>query len=180
MKNSDYLTLKEVAEYFRVQPLTVRRWALAGQIPSHKAGEQWRFSLEEITAWAAREGRRGATKEILIVDDDKEIRNLFRRVLKAEGFLVREAGNGQEALDLIEKKLPSLIILDLDMPVLDGPDTLAMLQASHPDIPVIVVTSFGETVLMERALQYSPFTVINKPCNNAQLAATVKNLLSVK
>ena len=180
MRNSDYLTLKETAEYFRVQPLTVRRWALAGQIPSHKAGDQWRFSLKEITAWAAREGRRGATQEILIVDDDQDLRYLFRRLLTAEGFLVREAGDGQEALDLIKEKLPSVILLDLDMPVLDGPDTMAILRERHPEIPVIVVTSFGNTTLMERALQYAPFTVINKPCNNAQLVTTVKNLISGK
>jgi len=180
MKNGDYLTLKEAAGYFRVQPLTVRRWALNGLIPSHKAGEQWRFSLEEITAWAERRGRRGAIQEILIVDDDKEIRNLFRRVLTTEGFSIREAGDGQEALDMVRGNPPSLILLDLDLPVLDGADILAVLREQFPDIPVIVVTAFGDSELMEKALRYAPFTVINKPCPVDRLVETVKQQLLVK
>ena len=98
MKKSDYLTLKETAEYFRVQPLTVRRWALAGKIPAHKVGRQWRFSLKEIEEWAASEGKKAATRKVLIVDDDEKIRNVFRRVLKKEGYDIREAGEASEEL----------------------------------------------------------------------------------
>ena len=179
MKNVDYLKINEVADFFRVQPLTVRRWALAGRIPSHKVGKQWRFSLSEITAWAAKEGKRGAKQEILIVDDDDQVRHAFFGLFAREGFLTRQARNGKEALSLIEESQPSLILLDLDMPVMNGPDTLAVLRDRFPRIPVIVVTSFGDSNLMEEALQHTPFTVVNKPCNLEELVSTVKQQLGL-
>ena len=178
MKKSDYLTLKETAEYFRVQPLTVRRWALAGKIPAHKVGRQWRFSLKEIEEWAANEGKKAATRKVLIVDDDETIRNIFRRLLKSEGYDVREAREGREAINQIEEEVPDLILLDLMMPGMNGVETLAEIREGFPGLKVIIVTGFGESELMESALRYSPFTVINKPCSGEELLGAVRQLLS--
>ncbi len=169
MKKSDYLTLKETADYFRVQPLTVRRWALAGKIPAHKVGRQWRFSLKEIEEWAASEGKKAVTRNILIVDDEETVRNTFRRILKKEGYRVREAREGREALHLIEEEVPDLVLLDLKMEGMDGVETLGEIREGFPGLDVIVVTGFGNTELMEKALQYAPFTVINKPCSGEEL-----------
>lgn len=174
MRNDEYITLKETAEYFRVQPLTVRRWALAGKIPCDKVGGQWRFSLKKIVEWAERGSGTRKTSDILLVDDDDQIRPIWRRILEAEGYAVREARNGEEALSRFKEFPPDIMTLDLDMPVMNGPDTLNIVRQWRPDLPVIIATAFGESELMERALEYSPFTVLSKPCSKVDLVKAVK------
>ena len=82
-------------------------------------------------------------REILIVDDDAATRALFRRMLVREGWSVREASDGQRALIQLEERRPTLMLLDLMMPNLDGFEVLTALRASPglSDLPVIVVTS---------------------------------------
>jgi CheY-like chemotaxis protein len=77
------------------------------------------------------------------VDDEENVRELTRRMLESEGLRVREAANGQEALDEIRRQAPGLIILDLMMPVMDGFEFLRQLRedADISDLPVIVVTA---------------------------------------
>jgi CheY-like chemotaxis protein len=82
--------------------------------------------------------------DILVVDDDEGVRGLIVDVLSAEGFAVREAENGQHALELLRSgPLPSLIVLDLKMPVLDGYGLLRI-RAAEGDlrsVPVVVLTA---------------------------------------
>jgi CheY-like chemotaxis protein len=84
-----------------------------------------------------------AGSEVLIVDDEENVRELTRRMLESEGLRVREAANGQEALDEIRRRAPGLIILDLMMPIMDGFEFLRQLRedADISDLPVIVVTA---------------------------------------
>ena len=82
--------------------------------------------------------------EVLVVDDDPEVRDAIRDVLEDEGFLVRCAGNGKEALDALSgETLPDAIILDLTMPIMDGYEFLQRREriAEMARIPVIVVTA---------------------------------------
>ena len=81
---------------------------------------------------------------IAIVDDTPDVRRLIRRILQSQGnFQLYEATNGREAIELIRRELPNLIILDLMMPEVDGFGVLDALQASPEtaEIPVIVVTA---------------------------------------
>lgn len=181
MDREQYLTLKETAEFFRVQPLTVRRWVLAGKIPAIKVQGQWRFSPREINNWARKGSNQPEEWRILIVDDDDQIRPAWRRVLEREGYIVREAQNGREALDRINDNPPDIMLLDLDMPVMNGPETLNIVRQRYPDLAVIVITAFGNSNLMEEAMPHAPFTVLNKPClPNAVLKAVKQTLPSVK
>lgn len=181
MGNEQFLTLKETAEYFRVQPLTVRRWVLAGKIPAVKVEGQWRFIPQEIANWAKQGSNQPKEWRILIVDDDEQIRPAWRRVMESEGYIVREARNGREALDRIEEDSPDIMLLDLDMPVMNGPETLDIIRQRYPDLPVIVITAFGNSSLMEKAMTYAPFTVLNKPClPDAVLKAVNQTIPAVK
>jgi chemosensory pili system protein ChpA (sensor histidine kinase/response regulator) len=78
------------------------------------------------------------------VDDDRETRELLGMALKTAGFEVRLASDGLDALEYLVRKLPDLIVLDLDMPRLNGPGFHAALQSNTRmrHIPVIVVTGF--------------------------------------
>lgn len=85
----------------------------------------------------------GRGKDVLIVDDDAATRNLFRRILTREGWTVREASDGRRALNQLESVKPTLMVLDIMMPNVDGFDVLKTVRATEglSDLPVIVATS---------------------------------------
>jgi CheY-like chemotaxis protein len=87
------------------------------------------------------------TREILVVDDDRGIRDTLATLLEREGYLVRRAENGQVALDMIRgQSKPDLMLLDLMMPILSGFELLEMLEDGDPDldtIPIFVVSAFN-------------------------------------
>jgi CheY-like chemotaxis protein len=79
---------------------------------------------------------------VLVVDDDAAAREYVRDVLEKAGYSVREAADGQTALQAVQKAMPACIVLDLVMPGLSGFDTLRALRKEHPDLaPVVVLTS---------------------------------------
>jgi DNA-binding response OmpR family regulator len=79
---------------------------------------------------------------ILIVEDDAPLRMLWRAALRLEGFDTVEAGNGMEALRVIEQRTPDLVVLDLGLPIIDGLSIQQELaaQAISREIPVVIVT----------------------------------------
>jgi threonine synthase len=81
--------------------------------------------------------------EVLVVDDDGETRQLMRRTLEGKGFTVAEASDGRQALAMARERRPSLVLLDLLMPVMDGFDTLTHLREDPrtADLPVVVLTA---------------------------------------
>ncbi len=83
--------------------------------------------------------------KILIVDDEVNIRLMLRTLLEGDGYRVSEASNGREALDRLERDDFDLIILDLNMPVLDGIGVLEQLEAADIDAKprVVVLTAYG-------------------------------------
>jgi len=87
------------------------------------------------------------THEILVVDDDRGIRETLAALLEREGYEVRSAENGQVALDIIRREhKPDLMLLDLMMPILSGFELLEMLEDGDPDldtIPIFVVSAFN-------------------------------------
>ncbi len=83
-------------------------------------------------------------KKILIVDDEEPLRMLYEEELNREGYEVLTASNGKEALSLLEKTKPDLIILDIMMPVMDGMETLGPVHGKNRDIPIILHTSYPE------------------------------------
>lgn len=78
---------------------------------------------------------------ILVVDDDAGIREMIELVLESEGFSVATAADGREALALIAENRPVLVLLDLQMPVMTGWETLSRLRDAHTDVPVVFMTA---------------------------------------
>jgi CheY-like chemotaxis protein len=109
--------------------------------------------------------------QILIVDDDEDVRDVLEMLLDDNGFDVVTAANGRRALELLESgETPSLILLDLMMPVMSGWDLWDSLQQSpaYRDIPVIVLTASGLTQgCIGRAL------VLSKPVGPTDLLAAI-------
>jgi signal transduction histidine kinase/DNA-binding response OmpR family regulator len=104
------------------------------------------------------------TQPVLVVDDDPDVRELFRRTLARDNMTVIEAANGQEAIQVLRTQKPSVILLDLMMPVMDGFEFIAEFNC-HPewmDIPVIVVTAKHITREDRERLAVSTRTILEK------------------
>lgn len=96
-----------------------------------------------------------ASGAILIVDDERHLRETLRETFEEAGYQVWEAGDGQAALEFLQTGdvLPDVIFLDLKMPRLDGLSTLRILHRSAPwrKIPVVVITSYGTRPVIARS-----------------------------
>ena len=91
-------------------------------------------------------------RSCLVVDDSAVVRKVARRILEKLGFAVREAADGAEALSACEAEMPRLVLLDRNMPVLDGIGFLRALRAAHgPDEPVVVMCT--TEAAMDRILE---------------------------
>jgi CheY-like chemotaxis protein len=86
-----------------------------------------------------------SARAVLVVEDDLDVRALTAEVLRADGHEVHEAAHGQEAIDVIDAlpAAPSVVLLDLMMPVMDGAAFIRYLRARSLDIPIIVMTASG-------------------------------------
>jgi hypothetical protein len=114
---------------------------------------------------------------ILVVDDEAAICNTLRVMLENEGYQVTLAGGGAEALGLMRQQRPALVILDLDMPDMDGAETLAQIRRQWEDLPVVLHTAYLESDIMIRTLKCAPFSVLTKPATRVQILNTVRSLV---
>jgi two-component system response regulator (stage 0 sporulation protein F) len=85
-------------------------------------------------------------RSVLIVDDDVDSRDAIGNVARDEGFEVREASNGLEALESICEGTPDLVLLDLLMPIIDGQQVIQMLRAARWDLRIVVMTASAITL----------------------------------
>jgi CheY-like chemotaxis protein len=118
-------------------------------------------------------------KRILIADDEEMNRELLRELLEDSGYEVREASDGAEAFAIACKELPSLILLDVRMPRMDGYSVLANLRR-RPDtaaVPVIAVTAFAMDSDRERLTAAGFDGYVSKPLNFDTLLSTITQLL---
>lgn len=102
-------------------------------------------------------------RRLLIVDDQSGIRLLLQEVFKQEAYEVSLAANGLTALQKIEENQPDCVLLDLKMPGMDGVEVLERMKKSWPDIPVIMMTAYGELELTNKALELGAVKYFTKP-----------------
>ena len=114
--------------------------------------------------------------KLLIVDDDPHIRELVRLFLEKEGFEVYEAGDGFEALTLLEKVKTDMVILDIMMPNMDGWELCRELR-EHYDLPLLMLTAKGETTQKVKGFELGTDDYLVKPFEPLELIARVKALL---
>lgn len=111
-----------------------------------------------------------------MVDDDENIVKIIVRNLDLDGFQTLEARNGLEALDLLRTSEPDLVLLDVEMPRLDGYETLARLRKAS-DIPVIMLTVRAEDADKVRGLELGADDYLTKPFNPRELNLRIKAVL---
>jgi two-component system, OmpR family, alkaline phosphatase synthesis response regulator PhoP len=118
-------------------------------------------------------------KKVLVVDDEQDILDLIAFQLNAAGFETKVALNGAEALLIAKVFAPNLIILDLNMPMLDGVQTCLQLRADsrHHDCALMMLTAMGDEANEVKALEAGADDFVRKPITPALLMSRVKNLL---
>jgi len=119
-----------------------------------------------------------ALPTILVVEDDTNQRALYEEELVDEGYSVLTAGDGKEALAHVQTKKPDLVILDINMPVMDGLDTLSQLLEHDGQIPVIINTAYAS--YQDSFTTWSADAYIVKSSDLSELKTTVKRLLQAK
>jgi CheY-like chemotaxis protein len=120
-----------------------------------------------------------ANFKVLIVDHDVTNLRLARRVLEAEGFHVFEATDAVSALEVLKNCRPSMMVLDIQLPGMDGWELTRRLKANFAtrDIPIIIVTAFGSVADRAYALAAGCIEFVEKPISSTDLPAIIRRHL---
>jgi len=118
--------------------------------------------------------------KILIVDDEKDTRELFSTVLAGEGYRVTVAENGESALSLFKHETFDLVITDLKMPVSDGLQLLRDIRKTGSSVDVITATGYGEMDSYVAAMSLGAVEYIHKPIHLKELKKVVHQVLKKK
>jgi two-component system cell cycle response regulator len=121
-------------------------------------------------------------RRLLIVEDSPTMRRVMRRFLEPSGYAMFEAGDGEEALRLAARERPDVVLLDRQLPLLDGYGVLASLQADPElrEVPVVLVTSHGEPDEVADGLQRGAHDYLRKPFEQQELVARVHAAMRTK
>ena len=113
--------------------------------------------------------------DILIVDDEKDIRELIADILKDEGYATRLAANSDECMEQINAEAPALMILDIWLKDsrMDGIDILKTVKRDNPDIPIIIISGHGNIEIAVAAIKQGAYDFIEKPFNIDQLMVVI-------
>src|SRR5439155_27330610 len=156
------LTVKETAKYLRIPLPTVYYLVQRGQLPAIQIGGRWRIKKSSLDKDILKEDKSGQPT-VLVVDDDESLQNLFRVFLKKIGFSRVVVGTVKEALAALSKQKFDLIFLDLKLP--DGPadDVYDAARDTHSDCPIVIITGYPDSAILERILAFGRSTVLYKP-----------------
>ena len=115
--------------------------------------------------------------KILIIDDEKSIRNSLREILEYEKFEVRDAADGSAGLALMNTEAFDLVLCDIKMPKMDGIEVLGIIQEKFSDTPVAMISGHGNIETAVEAIKKGAYDYISKPLDLNRLLVTVRNAL---
>ena len=117
--------------------------------------------------------------DILVVDDERDIRELVCDILQDEGFSTRMAGNSDECMAQLQQELPALIILDIWLKDshMDGIDLLKTVKRDMPEVPVVIISGHGNIEIAVAAIKQGAYDFIEKPFNIDQLLVVIRRAM---
>ncbi|MGJ8546669.1 MAG: sigma-54-dependent transcriptional regulator [Sulfitobacter sp.] len=117
--------------------------------------------------------------DILIVDDERDIRELISDILEDEGFETRLAGNSDDAMAAVNSAPPALMILDIWLKdsQMDGIDILKAVKRDNPDVPVVIISGHGNIEIAVAAIKQGAYDFIEKPFNIDQLMVVIRRAM---
>jgi excisionase family DNA binding protein len=176
------LTLGQAAKFLGVAQSTIRKWSDQGRVPAfYTPGGHRRYRRRDLEMFIDRSGPggKGGGPLVLVVDDDARVREFMRINLELEGYSVREADGGEEALRAIEDQAPDLVLLDVVMPGVDGWQLLRQLEERHGSIPVIMFSGQVDERSAAEAAQHGARAFVGKPFDPQDLLARAKQLVPI-
>jgi NarL family two-component system response regulator LiaR len=113
---------------------------------------------------------------VLVVDDHKVVRNGLRTFMSVQDDIemVGEAANGEEAVEQCAALMPDVVLMDMKMPVMDGPNATEAIRARFPDVQVVALTSFEDESYAYRAIEAGAIGYLFKDVNEEQLMSTIR------
>ncbi|MGI9586476.1 MAG: response regulator [Acidimicrobiia bacterium] len=113
---------------------------------------------------------------VLVVDDHKVVRNGLRTFMSVtdDVDLVGEASNGEEAIEQVAAVRPDVVLMDLKMPVMDGPTAIEHLRSQHPEVHIVALTSYDDASLARRALKAGAIGYLFKDADENELASAIR------
>lgn len=133
-----------------------------------------------MSAKMSRKTREAPAQTILVVDDFDDTRLIMRLWLERRGYRVVEAANGVEALEVARRASPDLIIMDIEMPELDGLAATRRIREAESTrrVPIVAVSAYGAEHWRERAIEAGCNEYVSTPFEPAELEELIKSLLS--
>ena len=117
------------------------------------------------------------SRRILVVDDEKGIRQALGQLLEYEGYEVKTAGNAVDAITEYERFRPQLVFMDVKMAGIDGLEALKRLRASDPNAVVVMISGHGTIQTAVEATQLGAYDFLEKPLDTDRILVTLRNAL---
>jgi excisionase family DNA binding protein len=169
------LTVKETAEYLRIPLPTVYYLVQRGQLPAIQIGGRWRIKKDSLDRDILREQEQGQPT-VLVIDDDVGVQGMFKLFLKKSGFSRMIVGSGKEGIAALKKQKFDLLFLDLMLPDTTGDVIYAEAKEIAADLPIVIITGYPDSDMLDNILKHGPVTVLKKPLKVEQVAQTLKYL----
>jgi len=169
------LTVKETAEYLRIPLPTVYYLVQRGQLPAIQIGGRWRIKKESLDRDVLHTEDHGQPT-VLVVDDDTGLQEMFKVFLKKSGFSRLIVGTGKEAIAAINKQKFDLCFLDLVLPDINGDEIYEHAKKVDPDLPIVIITGYPNSEMLDNILKFGPVTVLKKPLKVEELGKTLRML----
>ena len=118
--------------------------------------------------------------KILVIDDEKSIREIFTVLLEEKGYRVESAGTGAEGIARARAFLPDIVLLDMNLPDMTGLETLARIKTALPQTDTVIITAFGTIRNAVEATKLGAYAYLEKPVDNDELLLTISRLTEVK
>src|SRR5688500_925561 len=114
---------------------------------------------------------------ILVVDDEAAIRDSLRMILEYEDYQCVGAASGQEAVAIVQRDRPDLVMLDIKMPGMDGLEVLRKLHAQDETLPIVMISGHGTTSTAVEAIRSGAIDFLDKPLSSERVIVTLQNAL---
>jgi two-component system, NtrC family, nitrogen regulation response regulator NtrX len=114
---------------------------------------------------------------VLVIDDEAAIRDSLRMILEYEDYQFVGAASGQEALDVVRRERPDIVLLDIKMPGMDGMEVLRKLRALDDGLPVVMISGHGNTATAVEAIRSGAIDFLDKPLSSERVIVTLQNVL---
>lgn len=170
------ITVKETSEYLNIPLPTVYYLVQRGQLPAIQIGGRWRVKKDLLDSDILRKEGGGGPPTVLVVDDDEGLQGMFKLFLKKHGFARVIVGNGKNAVAALKKQKFEFCFLDLQLPDITGDEIFKEARKLQPDLPMVIITGYPDSEMMENILKIGPVAMLRKPLRVQDLEQALKLL----